>query len=340
MNSVMKYLTFGFAVIFILVILWIIPELQITPWATTLDPKDYVQAKNNARATLAQIIGGLILLVGAYITWRNMKLMEASLKQTQDATQENLKLSREGQITERFSKAISQLGDEKLEIRLGGIYSLAHIARDSERDYLPIMQILSAFIRVHSSYLVDQTKNYETRPPFPEPDIQAALAVMGQFYVWQSKVIEQYLSHGKDIFIDLRKIDTRGLDLSHACFEFIDFRESHFEGANLEGANLRGADLRGGVFSSYKFGRSLTPAEVLKLQEDPIKYAAYLDCSYTKIDSVQTNLMDTDLTHADLANANFEGVDLSQTIGLTEEQIRKAKTDEHTKMPGNLRRND
>ena len=44
------------------------------------------------------------------------------------------RLTQQGQITDRYTKAIDQLGSEKLETRLGGIYALERIAVDSERD--------------------------------------------------------------------------------------------------------------------------------------------------------------------------------------------------------------
>jgi hypothetical protein len=34
------------------------------------------------------------------------------------------RLTQQGQITDRYTKAIEQLGAEKLEVRLGGIYAL------------------------------------------------------------------------------------------------------------------------------------------------------------------------------------------------------------------------
>ena len=57
--------------------------------------------------------------------------------------------------TERFTRAIDQLGatddkegEPKLEIRLGAIYALERIARDSpERDYATIMEVLTAYVR-------------------------------------------------------------------------------------------------------------------------------------------------------------------------------------------------
>jgi hypothetical protein len=37
-------------------------------------------------------------------------------------------------VTERFTRAVDQLGHESLDVRLGGIYALERITRDSERD--------------------------------------------------------------------------------------------------------------------------------------------------------------------------------------------------------------
>jgi hypothetical protein len=57
---------------------------------------------------VAQILGGTALLSGLYFTWRT------------------LQVNREGQITERFTRAIEQLGaihadnSKNLELRLGG----------------------------------------------------------------------------------------------------------------------------------------------------------------------------------------------------------------------------
>jgi hypothetical protein len=63
----------------------------------------------------------------------------------------NLNLQRRGQVTDRFSKADDQLGEgTKLDVRLGAIYALEQIARDSPELHSPIVEILAAFIREHS----------------------------------------------------------------------------------------------------------------------------------------------------------------------------------------------
>src|SRR5271156_4424128 len=65
-------------------------------------------------------------------------------------TARNFTLSREGQVTDRYTNAITQLGSDKLDVRIGGIYALERIARDSARDHPIVMEVLSAFIREHS----------------------------------------------------------------------------------------------------------------------------------------------------------------------------------------------
>src|SRR5215218_2363745 len=94
--------------ILVVVILWV--------WVNPSDPtekKDFIQA-------VGVLIAGLAGFVGLYFTWTN-------LNQTRQTTQRTLELTEQGQITERFTRAIDQLGEtddkgrKKLEIRLGGI---------------------------------------------------------------------------------------------------------------------------------------------------------------------------------------------------------------------------
>jgi hypothetical protein len=59
-------------------------------------------------------------------------------------------LNRVGQLTDRFTKAIEQLGHQELDVRLGGIYALERIARDSEKDHPQVMEVLTGYIREHA----------------------------------------------------------------------------------------------------------------------------------------------------------------------------------------------
>jgi hypothetical protein len=53
---------------------------------------------------------------------------------------------------EMFNRAVDQLGSEKLEVRLGAIYTLKRISRDPEyADYrTPILETLTAYVRERS----------------------------------------------------------------------------------------------------------------------------------------------------------------------------------------------
>jgi hypothetical protein len=54
-------------------------------------------------------------------------------------------------VTARCTKAIEQLGSDRLDVRVGGIYALERIAHDSPRDHLAVLEVLAAFIREQRS---------------------------------------------------------------------------------------------------------------------------------------------------------------------------------------------
>jgi hypothetical protein len=73
---------------------------------------------NDAGTTLAQGLGGAALLIGLFFVWRSIWATERNLRSTQDTTVKNLAIAMDGQITERFTRAIDQLCSDKLQIRL------------------------------------------------------------------------------------------------------------------------------------------------------------------------------------------------------------------------------
>src|SRR6266498_3922187 len=108
------------AVLVLLVPTWLVPG-SVTPAQSQA-----LQARNDLRTTLLQGIGGLFLISGVVATWRQVQL-----------TRHQLDLLREGQITERFTRAIEQLGSDNLDVRLGGIYALERIASSSDAERGP-----------------------------------------------------------------------------------------------------------------------------------------------------------------------------------------------------------
>jgi hypothetical protein len=103
-------------------------------------PTELAHARNNVRTTLLQGFGGMVLLIGAYLTWRQTQISRA-------ANREELRLTREGQLTDRFTRAIEQLASDDVAIRVGGIYALGRVAEESAADRVAIADILTAYVR-------------------------------------------------------------------------------------------------------------------------------------------------------------------------------------------------
>jgi hypothetical protein len=106
-------------------------------------------AVDNARGRLLTLGAGLFAAGALIFTAQNFVLSRRTFQ-----------LTEQGQVTDRYTKTIEQLGSGKIDVAIGGIYALERIARDSPRDHPTVMEVLSAFIREHSR---------EQRPK-PDPD--------------------------------------------------------------------------------------------------------------------------------------------------------------------------
>ncbi|MEJ7631323.1 MAG: pentapeptide repeat-containing protein [Rubrobacteraceae bacterium] len=300
--------------------------------------------KKDLVLALAQILAGTALLSGLYFTWRTMQV------------------NREGQITERFTRAIDQLGSKELEIRLGGIYALERIATDSERDHRPIMEVLSAFVRQHAPR-APQDGSGEVEDPHHKhrlaPDIQAILTVLGRRSStsqsgWIVGGPRGWIDVDREVEqIDLHSTDLRGAylaetDLRVANLQEVDLQEANLLRANLWAANLRGADLRrarleftnlSGAFlkGANLQAATLAGAELRLAELDEMKLQQAI---LVGADLWSAQLWGANLSGANLGAAKLHGAHLEGTVGLTQEQIDEAHGDEITELPNGLRRPD
>src|SRR6266508_1569829 len=190
------------AVLVLLVPAWLVPS-SVTPAQSQA-----LQAQNDLRTTLLQSIGGLFLIAGVVATWRQVQL-----------TRHQLEILREGQITERFTRAIEQLGSDNLDVRLGGIYALERIASSSKVDRGPILEVLTAYVRGHSLWPPAGWEYGAATPPEPDdrqlaslqyrkPDVAAVVAILGRRQVGDD-----------DDALLLARVDLRRAYLRRANFE-------------------------------------------------------------------------------------------------------------------------
>ena len=122
------------ATLFILV-WWLLPQWLYRHTAT--DKVAKLKAITDTRtALLAGLIG-----VGALLTfWLNSRVYRITAR--------TFEVTEQGHITERYTKAIEQLGSDNLAVRLGGIYALERLAQDSpQRDHPTVVEVLGAFVR-------------------------------------------------------------------------------------------------------------------------------------------------------------------------------------------------
>ncbi len=268
-----------------------------------VEPKDYVAIRrdlivlqNTLNSSVFQLVGSLLFFITAYTAWLNLVASEKK------------------QVSERFAKAVDQLGNNELCVRVGGIFALEQIAQSSPEDHWVVMEVLTSYIRDQSLQKksvfepkVEEEKNQlqgsniqsilsnirAENATSVTTDIQAALTVIGRRNSRQDP---------KDRVINLRFCDMRGADLKNAKLNNADLRGTRISGANIESAslscaNLQGTDLTNTVLNNANLRKA-------KLNHALLNYA----------DLKKTDLQDADLTNAQLKKANLQKAKLNRSV--------------------------
>jgi Pentapeptide repeats (8 copies) len=231
----------------------------------------YLQSAREAVRSQLLTLGAGIFAAGALVfTGRNYRLSSRTLEVTE-----------QGQVTDRYTRAIEQLGSEKLDVRLGGIYALERVAGDSARDHPVVTDVLAAFIREHSR---EEWRNASGRPE-TRPDIQAALTVIGRRNAARDSG-RLNLANVDLVCADLRNCDFKGTSFADAFLLLANLdnsclAETLFYRASLRACSLKGADLS----DSILLGADLRGADL------------------TRANLSRANLMDADLRGANLSGA-------------------------------------
>jgi uncharacterized protein YjbI with pentapeptide repeats len=328
LNKTRRYghlLGYGFLIAAISLSVWsvlYVPTILINDRNLTLTPKEQLDAEASIRTAIVQIIGGSILIAGLYFTARGFRL------------------TREGHITDRYSKSVEQIGHENADVRLGGIFALERTARNSIVDRNTVVEVLTAFVREH-------TRDSPRKPKTDKvtADVQAALTVLGRFPIKRAEPPRRDMDF---YHCGLNDADLMGADFRNAMFYYCQLVDTRFARACLDGAGLSfckaeraaftGASARGANFVNavYKDGwfleADLTDADFygcdLTGSDFGRRYAA--EGNPSKPPAILTRAR---FTKATLRNTNLRGVDLRTVRGLEPEQLREAIVDKNTIMP-------
>ncbi len=246
----------------------------------------------------ASLIAAIIAAIGLFFNILDARQDREDARQDRQLTQERL-------ITDRFTKAVAQIGNDKEEVVIGGIYSLERIAKDSPKDQWTIMEVLTAFVRKNSP-IPPEIKKLKKRSEEKfkalemlnsvDIQIQAALTVIGR------RNRERDYTSDED-----PEANTKRLNLSHS-----NLVKSHFFDANLTGIYFSHSNLRGAYLRSVNLrGANL--------------YDAYLSyANFRSADLRSADLRYAKLKSALLDNADLRNVNLNNVENLTNKQIKSA----------------
>lgn len=284
------------------------------------------------RTMLVALAAGAIGALGLYYTGKNHRLARKQFAQSQDQfslaqqqfehaqeqfrhtqtrDREQAELTLEAQVTNRYVEAIKILSSDNITQRLGGIYSLERIMRDSVKDRRTVLEVLSAFIRNPPRPEEKDKEPEKPEDPWMEPpditvDVQAALTVIARRdYAEGTESIDLTASSLRRANLQRARLAGINLQGSDLCLAQMD--QADLAGADLSDAIMRGAQMQGAVLRKA----SLKGADLRK-----------------------ANLADADLAEAVLASVQLEDVN-----GLKVPQLVRALLDSSTELSEDLASN-
>jgi uncharacterized protein YjbI with pentapeptide repeats len=221
-------------VVLFLAAYFLLPPLLVGPRkvdTTGLMPADRVRsqlqaradedkARNDVRTTAIQGLGGLVVVIGSYLTLRT------------------LKLSRDVHVTDTFSTAITNLQAPDLVGRRGGIHALERVARMSRYDHAAVVEVLTAFVRAHAPKGV-------ARSALDRASVQAAMTTLGRL----DRARDPKGTHLDLTNTDLSRLVLNQAQLQRANFTGADLQNAQLFDAHLEEAKFVRADLRGAALA-------------------------------------------------------------------------------------------
>jgi hypothetical protein len=102
-----------------------------------LGANDWAAAVATVRGNVLAIATGLAALVAVIYTARNA-----------DTARRTFQLGERGHVTDRYGKAVEQLGDDQAPVRLGGLYALERLAQDAPGLRQTIVDVICAYLRM------------------------------------------------------------------------------------------------------------------------------------------------------------------------------------------------
>lgn len=111
--------------------------LEHVDGVTGLQGEKLAVAVDAVRGRILAVATGLAALLALYYTARNT-----------ETARRTFQLGERGHDTDRYGKAVEQLGSDQAPVRLGGLYALEQLAQDNPRLRQTVVDVFSAYLRM------------------------------------------------------------------------------------------------------------------------------------------------------------------------------------------------
>ncbi|MEP4031946.1 pentapeptide repeat-containing protein [Roseibium polysiphoniae] len=148
-------------------------------------------------------------------------------------------------------RSVYEISVPNLEVRIGSIYALERIAKDSLRDHLQIMEILCAYVRENSRVEGLTPADEIIERPDVRSDLQVAITVLGR------RSDRQMAKERSSKFrLDLQGSDLSGVDFSGGDFSAAKFHRCRLEASIFVDCHLSATQFFGSLLNYSDFARA------------------------------------------------------------------------------------
>lgn len=335
----MKKKHFFYLILFLIILLLLCknlynPLIHFTEFALWLFPSNKDRNGELFKLVLT-VIGGTGVLYSLYLSYKRMIATNKGLQLQSIAINkqsEQLELSRNGQVDERFKNAVEHLGNDKEPIILGGIVELHQIAKEDKDKYAAVVfNILTSFLR---SNLKVQNKVEENFSP------TIAQTIVDFLFKNDGLILYDDLKANLS-FCNLLSIDISNSKFIEADFGFslmpdgifnVDFSNSkfgrtRFTGNKITNTNFSNSDFYDCFFYLCEFENvdfSNTKMKVQKFISSRFTNVLFDNIDFYEITFLLCHFDDLQIKNSKISNCHFIGSNITNSF-LNDSEITRTK---------------
>lgn len=276
---------------------------------------------------LFPVLGGVLAIIALFFTYQRTT---AIIQQSENGQREI--------VVGQFKDAIDQLGSEKRQVVLGGVYTLHQIAFNNVLQYAnTVQEILCCFIKdeTNKKEFLDQIKKESPRQSTSNQVCQTKL-ILPDYYEHASTFESEEMNSKPASTIIVQAIldilfnyvaaktiykniiaDLSGACLPEVNLPFAELPKARLSGIKLQRSNLIGANLQEAfLMSSHLNEADLSHANLQKatMSSSNLTSAKLISARLDNAEMIFSLLHKADLSDAHLYNANLWSVDFHEAI--------------------------